>query len=271
MGPNWRKFEVISAAQRSNGQATGRVEERLLTNTPPYDQQSSISPAGYVINYSCTLHMRYMFMFWAECVRRAQTITSHVTGHAPGLGSKYIMAGQSSRVLLNLGLRDGLNMNARALITTLLSTTAVAAAHSSSSAGWAAKASSPGLSVKNHPVKRPSPSAACCYPATYSSVASHWTRQSCLASDLLELHHTARYTGRPAPAPSRPLTSGYSSSDEEEECLQWYDIDTPEFVQLVDGEKLQLFDVREPEELEETGIIPGAINLPRKQLFNIAN
>jgi rhodanese-related sulfurtransferase len=66
------------------------------------------------------------------------------------------------------------------------------------------------------------------------------------------------------------LTSGYSSgSDEEEEaCLQWYDIDTQEFVQLVEGEKLQLFDVREPEELEETGIIPGAVNLPRKQTSN---
>lgn len=169
------------------------------------------------------------------------------------------MAVHSTRLLLSLGLRDKVNMKARALITTLLSTTAVAAAQSPSAAGWAAK------NVQNHNhVRQPSPTASCCYPATYSSLASHWTRQSCLASDLLELHHTAKYTGRPAPAPSRPLTSG---SDEEEECLQWYDIDTREFVQLVDGEKLQLFDVREPEELEETGIIPGAINLPRKQLF----
>ena len=173
------------------------------------------------------------------------------------------MAVQSSRFLLNVGLRDGCIMKARALITTLLSTTAVAAAQSSGFAGWAAKASSSSL------VKRPSPSAECCYPATYSSLASHWTRQSCLASDLLELHHTAKYTGRRVPpAPIRPLTSGSSSDEEEEACLQWYDIDTHEFVELVEGEKLQLFDVREPEELEESGIIPGAINLPRKQTSN---
>lgn len=178
---------------------------------------------------------------------------------------------QSSRLLLNLRLlRDGCNMKARALITTLLSTTAVASAQTS---GWAGTKTST-LTVQNYPVKRPSPSAACCYPATYSNLATHWTRQSCLASDLLELHHTAKYTGRPArppPPPTRPLTSGYSSSDEEEECLQWYDIDTREFVELVEGEKLQLFDVREPEELEETGIIPGAINLPRKQTLIILN
>ena len=154
-----------------------------------------------------------------------------------------------------MGLRDA--HKARALITTLLSTTAVAAAHTSSTAGWAAIKANP--DVQNY-VKQPSPTAACCYPTTYSSLAGHWTRQSCLASDLLELQHTAKYTGV-RPAPSRPLTSDYSS--DEEECLQWYDIDTDEFVQLVDGEKLQLFDVREPEELEETGIIPGAVNLPR--------
>ena len=80
----------------------------------------------------------------------------------------------------------------------------------------------------------------------------------------MELHHTAKFTGRRVP--SRSISSGYSSSEDEEgdKCLQWYDIDTHEFVQLVDGEKIQLFDVREPEELEETGIIPGAVNLPRK-------
>ena len=141
---------------------------------------------------------------------------------------------------------------ARALLTTLLSTTAVAAAQNFKR--W-----------EHSDVRPPSPGAACCYPSTYSSLASHWTRQSCLASDLLELHHTAKFTGRTAP--SRPLSSGHSSdSDEEGErsCLQWYDIDTEEFVQLVDKASMQLFDVREPEELEETGIIPGAVNLPRK-------
>ena len=141
---------------------------------------------------------------------------------------------------------------ARALLTTLLSTTAVAAAQNFKS--W------------EYSEGRPAPpGATCCYPATYSSMASHWTRQSCLASDLLELHHTAKYTGRPVP--SRPLSSGYSSDssdDEEPNCLQWYDIDTEEFVDLVDKANMQLFDVREPEELEETGIIPGAVNLPRE-------
>lgn len=174
------------------------------------------------------------------------------------------MARYGSRLLVSWGSRDVRN-KARALITTLLSTTAVAAAHSSGppTTEWAAKVSPAGSSVQNHFVRQPSSAAACCYPATYSSLASHWTKQSCLASDLLELHHTAKYTGRSVP--SRPLTSGYDSDVEEGECLHWYDIDTHEFVQLVDGERLQLFDVREPEELEETGIIPGAVNLPRKQ------
>ena len=40
-------------------------------------------------------------------------------------------------------------------------------------------------------------------------------------------------------------------------------MDTPELLQLLASGDIQLFDVREPEELEETGIIPGAVNLPR--------
>ena len=135
----------------------------------------------------------------------------------------------------------------RTILTTLLSTTAVAAAQNWGSSG----------------TRQPSPTSTCCYATTYSSLTSHWTRQSCLASDLIERQHTAKFTGRPAL--SRLLSSGYSSDEEEEErCLQWYDIDTLEFVQLVDKKEMQLFDVREPEELEETGIIPGAVNLPRK-------
>ena len=160
------------------------------------------------------------------------------------------MAVYWTRYLLNSKKGAGLKdiYKTRALITTLLSTTAVAAAQNWGSFG----------------VRQPSLKAACCYPVTYSSLASHWTRQDCLASDLIERQHTAKFTGRSAS--SRSLSSGYSSDDEddEERCLQWYDIDTPEFVQLVDKKEVQLFDVREPEELQETGIIPGAVNLPRK-------
>lgn len=152
----------------------------------------------------------------------------------------------STRILLLSLASKGIH---KALLTSLLSTTAVAAAHTSKS-------------LENSGIGLPSPGAACCYPtSSYSSLSSHWTRQTCLASDLLDLHHTAKFTGRSVP--SRSLSSGYSS-DEEEECLQWHDIDTEEFVQLVAGEEMQLFDVREPEELEETGIVPGAVNLPRK-------
>lgn len=159
------------------------------------------------------------------------------------------MAVYWTRYLLNSKKGAGLKdiYKTRALLTTLLSTTAVAAAQN-----WG-----------SFSVRQPSLKAACCYPATYSSLASHWIKQNCLASDLIERQHTAKFTDRSAP--SRSLSSGYSSDDEDEErCLQWYDIDTLEFVQLVDKKEVQLFDVREPEELEETGIIPGAVNLPRK-------
>ncbi len=68
--------------------------------------------------------------------------------------------------------------------------------------------------------------------------------------------------------PARGLcTSSAGSGDgyetEEIKDLHWSEIDTPEFVQLVDSGQIQLFDVREPAELEETGRIPGAVNVPR--------
>lgn len=48
----------------------------------------------------------------------------------------------------------------------------------------------------------------------------------------------------------------------------WYDIDTPEFVQIVEeqkaGEDRLIVDVREPEELMECGMIPSTVNIPRK-------
>lgn len=50
------------------------------------------------------------------------------------------------------------------------------------------------------------------------------------------------------------------------------DVDTSEFVQIVSNHKeaasnLRLIDVREPEELVESGQIPGAINIPRKRMI----
>lgn len=37
---------------------------------------------------------------------------------------------------------------------------------------------------------------------------------------------------------------------------------------LKDDKKVYLIDVREPSELQETGSIPGSINIPRKILLN---
>jgi len=41
-------------------------------------------------------------------------------------------------------------------------------------------------------------------------------------------------------------------------------VDTPELLRLLESGDIQLFDVREPEELAETGRIPRAVNLPRE-------
>lgn len=57
------------------------------------------------------------------------------------------------------------------------------------------------------------------------------------------------------------------------EVLKWYDVDTPEFSKIVtsyqEGKataaEVTLIDVRQPEELVESGKIPGTINIPRKQ------
>lgn len=65
-----------------------------------------------------------------------------------------------------------------------------------------------------------------------------------------------------------------ASSDEgSEEVLQWFDIDTPEFTRIVasyqEGKTtvaaVSLIDVREPEELVESGQVPGTINIPCKR------
>lgn len=54
----------------------------------------------------------------------------------------------------------------------------------------------------------------------------------------------------------------YGDVQEIEREIQWFDVDTDELVELLADGDIQLFDVREPEELVETGHIPGAVNLP---------
>ena len=55
----------------------------------------------------------------------------------------------------------------------------------------------------------------------------------------------------------------YGDVQEINRRIQWFDVDTDELVELIADGDIQLFDVREPEELVETGHIPGAVNLPR--------
>lgn len=73
----------------------------------------------------------------------------------------------------------------------------------------------------------------------------------------------------PSPRFHRYLST--SSGEGAEEELKWYDIDTPEFARIVAsyeaGTKaadVSLIDVRQPEELSESGKVPGTINIPRK-------
>ena len=67
----------------------------------------------------------------------------------------------------------------------------------------------------------------------------------------------------------RHLSTGVNQEGGESNDPRWYDVDTPEFVQIVkhhkksDGKRL-IIDVREPEELTESGSIPGTVNIPRK-------
>ena len=60
-----------------------------------------------------------------------------------------------------------------------------------------------------------------------------------------------------------------SSEEGSEEGLKWYDIDTSEFAKIVASYQagtttVSLIDVRQPEELAESGKVPGTINIPRK-------
>lgn len=71
------------------------------------------------------------------------------------------------------------------------------------------------------------------------------------------------------------LCSKYLSveSGEGEDERSWRDIDTAEFVQIVQDSSQKeanrlIVDVREPEELVESGLIPGSINIPRTFYFD---
>ena len=72
------------------------------------------------------------------------------------------------------------------------------------------------------------------------------------------------WTPKNASCPATPFRTHCTKEIEE---LHWTEIDTEKFVSLIKGGGLQLFDVREPEELEETGRIPGAVNLPRMYTY----
>ena len=112
----------------------------------------------------------------------------------------------------------------------------------------------------------------CCTPSLVYA-KRYWSQQSCIAGDLLELPHSAPSRAQPHYM-IRTLSSDSEERGEGEEpdCHHWFDIDTDELVAMVrqseDKERhMLLVDVREPEELQETGEIPGSINIPCMMCF----
>ena len=161
--------------------------------------------------------------------------------------SRAMLRGRSS-------LQTSLLINPRLLLTALLSTTAVTAAHTDHI-----------LAKPTATLSLTTPPPGCCVitPLVYSR--RYWAHQTCLAGDLIELPYMGHLIGRAHVTP--PARFLATDSGREEDCHQWYDIDTLDFVEMVKksqagAEHLQLFDVREPEELQETGEIPGSINIP---------
>ena len=59
----------------------------------------------------------------------------------------------------------------------------------------------------------------------------------------------------------------YGSVQELQREMQWFNVNTDKLVELLASGDIQLFDVREPEELVQTGQIPGAVNLPRMYII----
>ncbi len=143
---------------------------------------------------------------------------------------------------------------------------------------WGARAASSTPSTRPTLKQPHTPPAALC--GYYSSAPAHTACQS----TGLEDYHWYSMVSPAYPSwlvshlpgwnltPARGLcTSAGGDGFETEEIkdLHWSEIETPEFVQLVEGGKMQLFDVREPEELVETGKIPGSVNIPRKDQFTL--
>ena len=58
------------------------------------------------------------------------------------------------------------------------------------------------------------------------------------------------------------LSSNSSTSTEEEEGLTWVDIGTEELLEMLERRDIQLIDVRELHELEESGRIPQSLHIP---------
>ena len=86
-----------------------------------------------------------------------------------------------------------------------------------------------------------------------------------LNNSLRESNNYNSLFTRESPATWRTYLSTNVGGDDGD---NWYDMDTPEFVQIVKehqagGGNSLIVDVREPQELVESGQIPGTINIPR--------
>ena len=104
---------------------------------------------------------------------------------------------------------------------------------------------------------------------------SGWARCGQLApisSDYPLFNRIYSVTGCSLPIQNSPWLKYFSSSSPEDSIEPW-DISTLDLARLVsnagteEGNGVRLVDVREPEELIESGQIPGAINIPREGLI----
>lgn len=105
-----------------------------------------------------------------------------------------------------------------------------------------------------------------------AAIASRQTVRSCLVSPQLctrrywskQSHLSGYLITAPAARNSVRTVTTINEGDEDHRC---YDVDTDELVTMVQRGKentshMLLVDVREPEELLQTGEIPGSINIP---------
>lgn len=106
------------------------------------------------------------------------------------------------------------------------------------------------------------------------SSSVHYASRPRLVSTLVTRHEEWLHSKTMALGRAWQRYLSASSDEGSEEVLQWYDIDTLEFSRIVasyqEGKTtaatLSLIDVREPEELAESGQVPGTINIPRKRI-----